>query len=76
MHDAVIAERAKVPALAVMTEKFVNAAQLMSSVLGMPDYEFAIIRHPVSSASDEGLREEAEATIDVLTRIILSYETD
>jgi hypothetical protein len=38
-----------------MTEQFVSAAELMCRVLGMPDYEFAVIGHPVSSATDERL---------------------
>ena len=46
-----------------MTTRFVSAAQLMAKVLGMPDYAFAIIDHPVSSATDDGLRDMARATI-------------
>ncbi len=42
-----------------MTTNFVSAAELMAQVLGMPGYAFAIIDHPVSSASDAALRERA-----------------
>jgi hypothetical protein len=52
-----------IPAIAVMTTRFVSAAELMSRVLGMPDYRFAVIDHPVSSASDEGLAAMAATTI-------------
>lgn len=52
-----------VPAVAVMTTRFVSAAELMSHVLGMPDYRFAVIDHPVSSASDAGLAAMAAATV-------------
>ena len=52
-----------VPGVAVMTTRFVSAAELMSRVLGMPDYRFAVIEHPVSSASDAGLADRAMATI-------------
>ena len=38
-----------------MTSKFASAAELMAKVLGIPDYKFAIIDHPVSSASDAQL---------------------
>ena len=47
-----------------MTTRFVSAADLMSRVLGMPGYAFAVIDHPVSSATDEGLATMARATID------------
>ncbi len=45
--------------MAVMTTRFVSAAELMARVLGFPGYEFAVIAHPISSASDEGLRDMA-----------------
>jgi hypothetical protein len=54
-----------------MTTRFVGAAELMSRVLGVPDYKFAVIRHPISSAGDEQLAEEARATIEQLRRLLL-----
>ena len=50
--------------MSVMTTRFVSAADLMSRVLGMPGYAFAVIDHPVSSATDEGLAAMARATIE------------
>lgn len=47
-----------------MTERFVSAAELMSRVLGMPDYPFAKIGHPVSSATDAGLAAMARLAIE------------
>jgi hypothetical protein len=47
-----------------MTTRFVSAAELMSRVLGMPGYAFAVIGHPVSSASDAALAEMARAAIE------------
>ena len=35
----------------------------MSRVLGLPDYEFAIIDHPVSSATDARLAEFARTAM-------------
>ena len=56
-----MAERQGVPAIGVMTTRFVSAAELMCRVLGMPDYKFVVIDHPISSASDEQLAEYARA---------------
>ena len=47
-----------------MTSRFVSAAEMMSRVLGMPDYRFAVIGHPVSSATDDELKAMARAAID------------
>ena len=57
------AEKLGVPAVAVMTENFVSAAELMGRVLGAPGYQFAIIDHPVSSASNEHLLAMARRTL-------------
>ena len=54
-----------------MTTKFVSAADLMAQVLGMPDYKFAIIDHPLSSASDGELEVQACATLDAIRDLIL-----
>ena len=58
-----MAERQGVPAIGVMTTRFASAAELMSRVLGMPDYKFVVIDHPVSSATDADLAERAKAAL-------------
>jgi hypothetical protein len=47
-----------------MTQRFASAAELMSRVLGMPDYRFAMIGHPVSSATDDDLKAMARLAIE------------
>ena len=54
-----------------MTTRFVSAAELMSRVLGMPGYRFAVIGHPVSSATSDGLRDMARATIEQAREMLL-----
>jgi hypothetical protein len=54
-----------------MTTRFVSAAELMGRVLGMPDYQFAVIGHPISSASDEELAAHARATIEQARHLLL-----
>lgn len=60
--------------MAVMTENFVSAAALMSKVLGMPEFDFGIIEHPVSSADDAGLEQRASVTADSIARLVLKPE--
>ncbi len=66
-----MAERQGVPAIGVMTSRFVSAAELMARVLGMPDYKFVVIGHPISSASDEQLAEYARETIAQARALLL-----
>jgi hypothetical protein len=60
-----------VPAVGVMTTRFVSAAELMARVLGMPGYRFAVIGHPLSSASDERLAEYARVTMEQARGLLL-----
>lgn len=46
-----------------MTTRFASAAETMARVLGMPGYRFAVIDHPVSSATDQQLAERARAAL-------------
>ena len=66
-----MAERQGVPAIGVMTTQFASAAELMARVLGMPGYEFVVIDHPISSASDETLAEYARATVEQARKLLL-----
>ena len=59
------------PAIGVMTTRFVSAAELMGRVLGMPDYRIAVIGHPISSASDEQLVDYARATIEQARHLLM-----
>jgi hypothetical protein len=54
-----------------MTQRFVSAAELMAKVLGMPGYKFAVIGHPISSASDDELAGYARATIEQAREMLL-----
>ncbi len=60
------------PGVGVMTTRFSSAAELMSRVLGVPDFRFAVIDHPISSASDEVLEAYARATIAQARQILLA----
>ena len=57
--------------MGVMTTRFVSAAELMARVLGFPDYRFAVIAHPVSSATDTELQAMAQAAVDQARRLLL-----
>jgi len=59
LHDAVAGDRFAVPSVGIMTTRFVSAAELMARVLGANDYRFAVIDHPISSATPSMLEERA-----------------
>ena len=49
-----------------MTTAFVDAAHTMAAALGARGYPFAVIEHPVSSASDAGLESRARVVCEAL----------
>jgi hypothetical protein len=51
--------------------RFVSAADLMARVLGFPGYAYAVITHPVSSATDDDLRDKAAQAIEQARRLLL-----
>jgi len=57
--------------MAVMTTRFVSAAELMARVLGFAGYAFAVIPHPVSSAGDAALRAAADAAAQQARTLLL-----
>ena len=57
--------------MAVMTTRFVSAAELMARVLGFPGYPFAVIAHPISSASDDALRDMAASAAAQAGRLLV-----
>jgi hypothetical protein len=71
LHDAVAGERAGTPSVAIITTGFVDGAELMSSALGLPGYAFAIITHPISSATDDELRAKAADTLRQAAPLLL-----
>ncbi|MBS0517842.1 MAG: hypothetical protein JSR90_04075 [Proteobacteria bacterium] len=54
-----------------MTTRFVSAAEMMSRVLGLPGYAFAVIDHPVSSATDAELAARARAALEQGLKMLL-----
>ena len=54
-----------------MTTRFVSAAELMCKVLGMPEYKFATIDHPISSASEAQLADYARVTIEQARQLLI-----
>ena len=60
--------------MAVMTTRFVSAAELMARVLGFAGYPFAVIDHPISHASDPTLHAMAVSAITDARRLLMGPE--
>ena len=63
------------PAVGVMTSAFVDGAELMAHACGAPDYRFAVIEHPISSATDAELLERAGEIVRQAEELVLAGGT-
>ncbi len=55
-----------------MTSAFVDGAELMARACGAPGYSFAVIEHPISSATDAELRERAGQIVRQAEELVLA----
>ncbi len=69
-------ERLGIPSVGIMTEEFVSAAELMARVLGATEHRFAIIPHPISSASATELASAAQTAADRCAALLTSVPGD
>ncbi len=74
MHDAIAAEKTGVAATAIITDRFVQTAQAMAQVSGMPAFPFAVIPHPISHNDDAALHAKAVEALQQCIAILVQPE--
>ena len=75
MHDAIEAERLGIPAVAIITDRFLVSAELVGELNGLPGYPFAVIGHPVANDDDAMLRSKAEAAVKQIVPLLMQRRT-
>ena len=60
------------PAVGIMTSAFVDGAELMARACGLDGYRFAVIGHPISSATDAELAERAADALAQARALLLA----
>ena len=70
MHDAISAEKLGIPAVAVITERFLPTGRVMASFAGLKDYPLACIAHPISHNTEAEIRSKAEEIVDQVLTIL------
>ncbi len=58
------------PAAVICTDAFVPTARAQAAISGNPGYRFAVVPHPVGSASAAELRARAEAAAPQVIAIL------
>ena len=55
-----------------MTSAFVDAAELMARVQGVPEHPFTVIEHPIASAGAAGLEARAETAVAQAVELLVA----
>ena len=59
MRDGVFLARKGLPAIALVTEEFVEQGNFIARALGMPDVPRTVVEHPISGTGRENLQRVA-----------------
>lgn len=71
MHDAVELETLGRPTAVIVTDGFLHEAHVQRAALGMEDLDPVVIRHPLSSISEEEIEARAASAVEQAKRIWL-----
>ena len=64
-----------IPTAAIITHVFLPTAKAMVRMMGVPDYEFVVAQHPLSSLTEEECDERAAQIADKVESILLGVNT-
>lgn len=70
MLDAILFERAGVPAIAVVTEPFRATGEAMAASWGMPGYRFLDVPHPIANLGEKELGARADRLADEVLALL------
>jgi len=72
MHDTVMLESRGRPSAVIVTTEFVLEAETQRDALGMAGLEAVVIRHPLSSLTDEEIAQRIEQALPQIERVWLT----
>ena len=70
MHDGIIFEQFNKPAVVLCTTPFEVTAKNIARMLGMPEYPFVMVDHPLGSLTLEQVKERAQVAYEQALPII------
>lgn len=64
MHDNFWFETQRIPAVAIASSEFGDAAKSQRSALGMNDARYVLVPHPIQDATDDEMRLKAAQALE------------
>ena len=70
MLDSILCEKMGIPAIAIVTDAFVETGKLMAAKWGVAEYQFLAVPHPVANLVDAELDQRADDVIDKVVKLL------
>ena len=70
MLDAILLERAGVPAIAIVTDVFRATGDAMAASWGLPGYRFLATPHPIANLTEKELDPRADRLIEPVVALL------
>ena len=70
--DSLELEKKGVPSVVVVTKPFISQGKAMAKIKGVPDYEYALVDHPIGSLTMEELQARAAVALPQVLRQLVS----
>jgi hypothetical protein len=74
--DAVILEKAGIPAIPILTDAFDTTAKEMAELWGVPDFRFLMMPHPLDSITEEQIDHHAQDLVDKVVELLQAGQPD
>jgi alkanesulfonate monooxygenase SsuD/methylene tetrahydromethanopterin reductase-like flavin-dependent oxidoreductase (luciferase family) len=70
MHDNFWFETQGIPAIAIASSEFGQAAEAQRHALGMDDARYLLVPHPIQDATDAEMRAKAEDALEEIIKAL------
>ncbi len=71
MHDTTWFEIQGIPSVFIASSEFVDAADVQSRSLGLPEVKRLFVQHPIQDATDEEMRTRADGIVDQIIEALV-----
>jgi hypothetical protein len=69
--DGILFEKKGVPSASIITDEFIDTGQAMARSLGLPNYEFLIMPHPIANLTEEERDQQAREITPKVAQLLL-----
>jgi len=69
--DGILFEKHGVPSASIITDEFIETGHAMARSLGLQDYRFLVMPHPIANLTEEELDDQAREMAPKVAQLLL-----